>query len=850
MSVIPKLARRSLRARIGRAIAIALAILASVAFVSGSFILADSLKATFDNLFTELTADVDLEVRSVLTVDDISAARDPVPASLEQTVNDVPGVAVAEGALQRTATLLQKDGDAVDTRGAPALGVSWSDDPELNGVTLKEGRAPAADDEVVIDKLTADNNDYEVGDDITIVFDNGPATFRIVGLVGLGDTDGFGGATIASFAHQYAQQILDAGDTWDVIDMRIEEGADLAQVQAAVEQVLPARTEVVTGEQVSEEASDSINEIISIFGNILLTFAFVTAFVAAFIINNVFGITIGQRLRELALMRGIGASTKQVRRLIVLEALLISVTATVLGILAGFAVAKGMITIFNASGAGFPSSSLILRPPAVIVSLIVGVGVTMASVVFPARRAAKVPPVAAMRPEIGFAALSSGRRLVIGAVVTIVGAVMFVLGLFVRPGGTIGLIALAGGGALLIFIGVASLSMTVARPVAGAIGRPIEKVFGTPGKIARDNAMRSPRRTARTASALMIGVALISAAALFTSSVRDTFGRILDRSVTADFIVSNPSFLPIPAEVAERIAALPDIRAVSPVRPVLANIDSDQIAFSAIDPVAFPELVDVDVTEGGFDAVTDDDGAMVFEDEADDLGVGIGDPIAITFSNGVERDVTVAGIFEDNSLGSPLWISLGLLEQVSDLPPSDQLVLARAQDGVDPDTAKLEIEQAVADFPQAEVQTNAEFRQDQEGQINQLLVIISVLLGFAILISFFGIAITLALSVFERTREIGLLRAVGMNRRQLRRAVRWEAVIVSIFGVVIGVVVGTLIGIALSYAVPDNFIDGVTIPWGVLIIVVVLAVVAAVVAALYPAYKASRMNVLEAIATE
>jgi putative ABC transport system permease protein len=844
------LARRSLRARIGRAIAIGLAILISVAFVSGSFILADSLKATFDNLFTELTANVDLEVRSVLTVDDITAVRDPVPASVEETVRAVPGVANAEGGLQRTATLLKKDGDAIDTRGAPALGVSWTEDPELNGVTLKEGRPPGTADEVVIDKLTADNNDYKVGDDITIVFDNGPATFHIVGLVGLGNTDGFGGATVASFAHAHARQILNAGDTWDVVDIRVDEGADIDTVKAAVEQVLPPRTEVVTGEQVSEEASDSINQIISIFGTGLLIFAFITAFVAAFIINNVFGITIGQRLRELALMRGIGASTKQVRRLIVLEALMISLTATILGILAGFGVAKLIIAVFNASGAGFPSSSLVLRPAAVIVSLIVGIGVTMASVVFPARRAAKVPPVAAMRPEIGFAAISSSRRLIVGVIVTAVGAALFAIGLFVTPGGAIGLIFTAGGGALLIFIGIASLSTTVARPVAGAIGKPIQKVFGTPGKFARDNAMRAPRRTARTASALMIGVALISAAALFTSSLRDTFGRILDRSVTADFIVSNPSFLPIPAEVGERIAALPDMQAVSPVRPVLANVDGDQIGFSAIDPVAFPDLVDVDVTAGGFDAVTDDDGVVVFKDRADDLNVGIGDPIHIVFSNGVERDVTVAGIFADNSLGSPLWISTGLLDQVSDLPPSDQLVLARTKDGVDPDTAKQQVEAAIADFPQAEVQTNAEFRADQEGQINQLLVVISTLLGFAIVISFFGIAITLALSVFERTREIGLLRAVGMSRRQLRRAVRWEAVIVSVFGVVVGVVVGTLIGIALSYAVPNSVIDGITIPYATLIIVVVLAVLAAVVAALYPAYKASRMNVLEAIASE
>jgi putative ABC transport system permease protein len=850
MAVVAKLARRSLRARIGRAIAIALAILASVSFVSGSFILADSLRDTFDDLFTELTENVDLQVRSVLTVDDITAVRDPVPAELLDTVREVPGVANAVGSIQRVAQMIDKDGEPIATNGAPAIGASWSDDPDLNGVTLKEGSPPEGPDQVAIDKLTAENHDFEIGDEITIVFDTGPATFRIVGLVGLGDTDGFGGATVAVFSEADAATILDTQGTFDTIDIRADEGADVASVSAAIERVLPPRTEVVTGEQVGEEASDSINQIISIFGTGLLVFAFITAFVAAFIINNVFGITIGQRLRELALMRGVGASQKQVRRLIVLEALIISGTATLLGILAGFGVAKLIIGIFNSAGAGFPSSSLILRPAAVIVSLIVGVGVTMASVIVPARRAGKVPPVAAMRPEIGFAAISSGRRLIVGIVVTAIGAVMFVIGLFASPGGAFGLILLAGGGALLIFIGVASLSATVARPVAGAIGRPIQKMFGAPGKIARDNAMRSPRRTARTASALMIGVALISAAALFTSSVRDTFGRILDRSVTADFIVLDPSFLGLPAQVAENIAAVPEVEAVSPVRPVLAQVGGDQVGMAAIDPSGFADLADLDVTDGGYEGLTADDGVMVFRDKADDLDVGTGDQVAVTFSNGVERALTVAGLFDDNAIGSDWYISVGLLEQVSDLPPRDQLVLARMAEGADQLQAQADIEAAVADFPQAEVQTNDQFREDQEGQIDQLLVVISTLLAFAIIISFFGIAITLALSVFERTREIGLLRAVGMNRRQLRRAVRWEAVIVSVFGVVVGVVVGTLIGVALAYAVPSSFVDTITIPWATLVMVVILAVIAAVIAALYPAYKASRMNVLEAIATE
>ena len=475
-----------------------------------------------------------------------------------------------------------------------------------------------------------------------------------------------------------------------------------------------------------------------------------TAFIAAFLINNIFGITIGQRLRELALLRGVGATTKQMRRLIVVEALVISITATVLGIVAGFGVAKLIITLFNSAGAGFPSSTMILRPIAVVISLIVGVGVTMASVIFPARRASKVPPVAAMRPEIGFAAISSGRRLVVGSIVTLLGAAMFLLGLF-SDVSALQLIVLAGGGALLIFVGVASLSTTVARVVAGAIGAPIQKLFGAPGKVARDNAMRSPRRTARTASALMIGVALISAAALFTSSVRDTFGRILDRSLTADFIVLDPSFLPVPGQVAERIGELDIVDAVSPVRPILADISDDQVGLAAIDPEGFPKLVDLGITAGGFEGLTADDGVLVFDEKAEDLGLGVGDKIHTTFSNGVERDLTVAGLYDDNSIGGDWFISTDLLEQVSDLPPRDQFVLANVRDGVDTEAARAEIEAAIAEFPQAELQTNPEFREDQEGQIDQLLILISMLLGFAILISFFGIAITLALSVFERT---------------------------------------------------------------------------------------------------
>lgn len=851
MSTVPLLARRSLRARVGRNIFIGFMILVGVAFAAGSLILADSLKGTFDNLIDGLTGDTDLEVRSVLEVDDLNAVRDPLPADLVTEVKAIPGISVAEGNFSRFAQMLDPDGKPVTTNGAPTLGVSWNPDSGLSGVVLKEGAAPLGVDQVAIDKATADRVGFDVGDPLKVILNDGLHDFTIVGLVGLGNSDGFVGATTVVFDHEAAAELLGSDGTVDTIDIKVADGADVAEVQQAIEQILPARTEVITGDELADELKDQVGEIVSLFGTGLLIFALIASFVASFVINNVYGITIGQRLRELALLRAIGASGRQVRRLVLVEAVVVSVIATAIGMLGGFAVAKGLIAVFNAGGGGFPPAPMVFKPRTAIVAVIVGIGVTVVSVLLPAWRASRIPPVAAMRPEAGFSAISKAKNTVVGALMTVAGVALFLLGILVRPGSGAAWGSLAGLGALLTIFGVTSLSATFARPVARTIGAPFQQVFGTSGRFARDNAGRTPRRTARTASALMIGVAVITAGSVFFASLRDTFTKILEESTSFDYIVlDDASFQPLPPEVAARLAQLPELSAVSPFRNIRANIDDSTSTFTAINPTAFEQLADLKVTEGSFEDLDTVGTVMVYSGAADDKGLSVGDSFDVTWQNGQQSSLAVVGLFDDNSLGGNWFVSIDTLESVSTQTPSDQFVVAKRAEGVEPDAAKAAIDAALAEFPQATVQTQSEFVDQQRGQISTLLNIVTALLTVAIIFSFIGIAVTLALSVFERTREIGLLRAIGMSRRTLRSSVRWEAVIVTLFGVAVGILVGLVFGVALSYAVPNDVINGVSIPWVRLVVVTVGAAAFAVFAAWYPARKASRMNVLEAIATE
>ena len=840
------IARKSIRARWGRTLAIGLAITAGVSFVVGSFVLADSLRATFNDLFQELGENVDLEVRAAqeFETDD---ARDPVDVDIAASIEEIEGVAIVEPTLQRYAQLIDADGEVITPAGGPTLGVSWLGDDGIQGVTLKEGVPPTGPDELAIDKATADAEGFDVGDTVTYLTDVGRFEGTITATIGLGSGDSFGGAQLVALDLDTALEHFGADGMVDAIDIQVAEGADVERVQRDIAEILPERTEVVTGEQVAQETADDVNQFVDVFGTGLLIFAFITAFVSAFIINNVFQITIGQRLRELALLRAVGASAVQVRRMIAVEALALGVLATVAGIAGGVLVARGLIFAFDAAGAGFPDTATVLALRTIVMAAVVGVGITMLSVIVPARKAGRIPPVAALRPEVGFVAMRT-RRLVAGVALTAVGGLVFMIGLFLRPGGTATLIALAGGGALVLFLGVASLSSTIARPVTRIIGWPIQKMFKVPGALARENVARAPRRTSSSAAALMIGVALVSGAAVFASSLRSTLVDTLESAVTADYIVTDQSFQGLSPVVSQTLADVPELDAVTPVRGISGQVDGETKNFGAVQPAAFEQLIDPDLREGSIADLGQDE-LLVHVDPARDLDLEVGSTVDVVYQNGMNGTLTVAGIYGDAFFGNWL-ISLDTLESVSTAPARDFFVIGKLAEGVEPADGDAAVFAAMEEFPQANVQTNAEFRESQEAQINQLLIIITMLLAFAIAIAVLGISITLALGVFERTREIGLLRAVGMNRRQTRRSVRWEAVIVSIFGALIGIVLGTFLGVVLSLAVPDDVISQLAFNPSIMVLILVAAVVAGLVAALYPSYKASNMNVLEAIATE
>lgn len=845
-----KFALKSLFARKLRLVLTTVAIVLGVAFVVSSFVIADSLRSTFDDLVEDIQGDVDLTIRTYQEFG-MEQDRPPLDENLLAIVQDTEGVAEALPGVYREGVVpIKSDGDPVETFGPPQIGVNYTDTP-LGQIFLREGRAPEGPDEFVMDIDTAEDEGFEIGETYTVTSETGNREFELVGLVAFGDDNDLVGAVLTAYDLPTAQEFLNLEGRLTNIVVRVDPGVERSVVAERLQAELPDGIEVADREVTIEEAQDEFGEIATIFGNVLLAFAIITLVVSAFLINNTFQIVIGQRVRELALLRAIGATGSQVQRGVLAESLVIGVVSTVIGIGAGVLLSYGLRGLFSALGFDLPEGPLILAPRTIIVAVIIGVGITLLASLAPARRARRVPPIAALRDDFQMVSASLTRRITSGTVVTVVGALLMGWALF-GDLDTAPLLALLSLGALAVFVGVNLLSPLVARPVAKTLGAPIQAVYKTTGRLSRENAARNPRRTSSTAAALMIGLALVSMAGVVGDSIKTTFLDILGNAVTADYFVQPKSggfgFGGLPPSYAAELSERPEFDSVVEYRfaPSGVKIAGDTKDITGTELDEFWKHIDIDPIEGDVENLGPGD-ILIFKDSAEDLGLRVGDTVDVTFVDSQTETFTVALIYDDASLAG---------NYVLDLQPwqehfardEDGIVTVRIADGVDPAQAQAAMDEVSSAYPQVNAQTKEEFERDQKRQLDSFLAVITGFLAFALLIALIGIANTLALSVVERTRELGLLRAVGMTRRQMRRMVRWEAAIVAVFGALLGVVLGIIFGIAAAGAVPSSVVKTISIPWSMIVIYVIAAGLAGLIAAFFPARRAGRLNVLDAIA--
>ncbi len=831
----------------------AVAVVLGVSFVAGTFVLTDTINHTFDVLFQEIAAGADVSVRAASGFGDdagpgtgTETARDTVPASVVETVRRVPGVDAVEGTVGGYAQFVDKAGKAVTTTGAPTLGFNWTTTPELSPLRLRSGREPQRTGEVMVDAVTAKDHDFALGDRVKVLF-RGPAEeFTVVGTTGFGDADNLAGATLAIFDLDTAQRVFDKVGRFDTVEARAAEGVSALELRDRVAEAVPEGVEVVTSQEVADESAEAVQNALGFLGTALLVFAGISLFVGGFIILNTFSILVAQRTRELALLRALGASRRQVLVSVVAEAGIVGLLASVVGLGLGVLVAMGLQELLKAFGIDLPASGTKVLPRTIIVSVVVGLVVTVVSSIAPARRASKIPPMAALR---GGGVEQGGplrRRTVAGAIVTALGAVALLFGLFAGGGGALPLIGL---GAALVFVGVALLSPVAARPMAMVIGAPFPRIAGLAGKLGRQNAVRNPRRTAATAAALTVGLGLVACVSVLAASIKASAAEVVDEYLAADFIISTSQFLPtISTELAPRLAGQPELSAVSGLQTGAWRFQGQGRSVFAGDPATLPQVLKLDVTAGDAEGLRRGE-VMVDETELKEQGLAIGDPLPMTFARTGTRELRIAGTFARNQLLGNYLVSTETFD-ANFTDRLDFVVLAKAADGTAPAAARAAVERVTTEFPNVELRDQAEFKRQQEDQVNQILGLVSALLLLSIIIALFGIVNTLALSVFERTRELGLLRAVGMSRRQVRSMIRGESVIIAVLGAVLGLAIGVLFGWAIVVDLESQGIKHLVVPGGQLFVYVVLAAVAGVVAAVFPARRAAKLDVLAAISYE
>lgn len=826
---------------------IAFAVMLGVGFVVSSFLISDGLKGTFDQIVSNLNEGVDAEVRGSTEFDDGTGLTPPIDDDLVEVVGSVDGVAQAVPVLTvYSITPVDADGDPVETTGAPIISVNADDSAGSDTFFVEGGVGGPGTFAADID--AADDAGFVVGETYDIITDQGRQPFEYSGSFSFGEDNVLAGAKVFVFDLADLQAISGYEGSIQQIQAYSDGSLSSEELVAAIAEVLPPEAEAVTGEQATSEDAAEFGEIVDIFGYVLLGFAGVALFVAAFLINNIFGIVLSQRVRELALLRAIGASAKQVRLSVLGESVLVGVSSSFLGLGVGVLLAKLVVGLFNLFGFSLPDLAITMRARTVGLAFLVGVGVTLISSITPSRRAARVPPVAGMLASHHLGEGEERRRTIMGAALTGLGALLMLLGLFVNWDSALTTLFYLAPGAIAVFVGVTLLSPLFAGPIAGALGRPLRRIpwLRISGQLAQENSARNTERTAATAGALMIGLALVGMTAVAAESLKATFRESLSTGIEADYFVRTDTFLPFGTGFAESLHAADEFDRVTAFRFGRAQVEGDGRDVLGAELDQLDGLIDPDVASGSL-ADAGPGTILVHQDPASDLNASAGDTLRVTFANGDQEDLVIAAIYNDATILNNWVIDLSSWVGGRFGTAADLFIAARAADGVSVDSAAAAIDAIATDYPQVKVENQQEFQDSQEAQLDSFLAIISGMLSLAILIAFLGIAITLALSVFERTREIGLLRAVGMSRRQVRSMVRWEAAIVSVFGALLGVLLGIVFGIGVVTALPDSIVNTIAIPWGTLLIYVVVSGFAGLLAAMWPAWRAGRMNVLDAI---
>ena len=844
-----RLALRDLWSRKLRTVLTMLAIVLGVAMIAGTYVITDQIDNGFHAIFEKASVGTDVTItRKAAFGNSLFQGGGSLPASVLGQVKAVNGVADAIGNVGGSGALVV-NGKAVGTHGAPALVFSTSP-PRFSGSTYVAGARPARNGTVSVNAKAASDNHLHVGDTIGLATEQGVKQVTLAGIFDFGNSTSIGGATLVSGTLSDVQRWFNLRGQYSSISVAAEPGVTADTLAARLKAALPRYADVKTSAQSVADNTKAVSDAIgTVLRTILLAFGGVAVIVGAFIIFNAFSITVAQRIREFAMLRSLGATRRQVLASVIGEAATLGLIASLLGIAAGLGIAKGINALFHAVGADIPTAGISLAPRTIIVSLVVGIGVALVAALGPALRATRVPPVAALYEGATLPPSAVSRYSTIVAILAAaLGAAALAAGMFVHGPTSSRLLEMALG-AVLIFVAVAMVAKHIVRPLASVLGWPAARFGGSAGRLARENATRNPARTAATAAALMIGLAVVVFVAVFAQGFKTSFVSAVDRSVNAAIVVSGTGGATFPGAALDAVKAVPDVDQATGVYTGTARIDgAGTTAFTAVDPVTFGPMWRFHWLKGGSAALLGrltDNAALVEEQFAAKYKLSTGKSFVALGQSGARHRFTVIGEYRDPTLLTGFIMAQSAFEQLVPSAQRDPLYII-ATTSASPAQAKAAVAGALSSFPTAKVQTKAEYTASVKKQVDQLLTLIYALLAVSVIISIFGIVNTLVLSVYERTREIGMLRAIGTTRRQMRRIVRYESVITS----VIGGILGTILGVLFAYVVSTRLASqGITfsVPWGQLVVFLIVAGIVGVVAAVLPARRAARVNILDAI---